>query len=262
MTCSGRAMPSLVNTHSFAVGDAATLHGFGGRAEVVGGNDRITAENGSAAQLAGDVLSQFQNSSVVGGDDLINGSERGEAITGDVFNVFTALNATVRGGGDTLNGRGGNDIISGDVHGSTDGVTIAGGDDTIHGGDGADSIFGEVASGYGDGGLYQGAYPSRKSLKRIKTRIGELLGPQNVAPWLEVRDALNRILSGWRAYFSYGSCDRAYAALERHVSVRVRGFLARRHKQAGRGTVRFAWNDIYGKLGVLRLRQMPAKPPP
>jgi RNA-directed DNA polymerase len=113
---------------------------------------------------------------------------------------------------------------------------------------------------FGGGTRYQGAGPSRKSETRIKTRIGGLLGAGNMAPWPEVRDELNRVLTGWRAYFSHGSCDQAHGAVERYVCDRVRHFLARRHKQPGRGTVHYPWTDIYGKLGVLRLRQIVAQP--
>jgi RNA-directed DNA polymerase len=108
---------------------------------------------------------------------------------------------------------------------------------------------------FGGGARYQGAGPSAKSLKRVKTRIGALLGPGNMAPWPEVRDQLNRVLAGWRAYFCYGSCDHAHGAVERYVRDSVRGFLARRHKQTGRGVARYPWHHIHGKLGVLRLRQ-------
>ena len=110
-----------------------------------------------------------------------------------------------------------------------------------------------------DGRRYQGASPSRKSLKRIKTRIGDLLVPGNMAQWPEVRDQLNSLLVGWAAYFCHGSCGPAYQAVDEYVCERVRDFLARRHKESGRGTVRFPWNDIFGKLGVLRLVRKPPK---
>jgi len=110
-----------------------------------------------------------------------------------------------------------------------------------------------------DGRRYQGASPSRKSLKRIKTRIGDLLVPGNMAPWTEVRDKLNSVLAGWVAYFYYGSSDPAHRAVDHYVSERIRDFLARRHKEAGRGTNRFTKDAIFGELGVLQLRRKPPK---
>jgi RNA-directed DNA polymerase len=35
--------------------------------------------------------------------------------------------------------------------------------------------------------------------------VGDLLVRQNVEPWTEVRDRLNRILRGWSNYFGYGT---------------------------------------------------------
>ena len=109
-----------------------------------------------------------------------------------------------------------------------------------------------------DGRAYQAAYPSRKSLKRIKAGIGDLLVPGNMAPWPQVRDKLNNLLTGWAAYFAHGSCAPAHRAVNYHVSERVRGFLARRHKEEGRGTIRFSWNEIFGECGV---RQLKLRPP-
>src|SRR3954451_24365469 len=53
------------------------------------------------------------------------------------------------------------------------------------------------------GRWYLGASPSRKSVARIKQKVGDLLVPNNVEAWSEVRDRLNQILRGWCAYFSY-----------------------------------------------------------
>jgi hypothetical protein len=38
--------------------------------------------------------------------------------------------------------------------------------------------------------------PSKKSMQRFKTKIGETLVPANVAPWEDVRDQLNSMLLG------------------------------------------------------------------
>ena len=100
---------------------------------------------------------------------------------------------------------------------------------------------------------YLGASPSRKSVQRIKDRIGDLLKPRNTGAWPAVRDRLNRLLTGWSAYFGYGTRWRAYRAVDHHVHDRVRGFLARRHKEPGRGARRFSRTAVFGELGVLRL---------
>jgi RNA-directed DNA polymerase len=48
-----------------------------------------------------------------------------------------------------------------------------------------------------NGSWYLSASPSKKSMQRFKTKVGNLLVPGNHDPWLEVRDTLNRSLLGW-----------------------------------------------------------------
>jgi RNA-directed DNA polymerase len=112
-----------------------------------------------------------------------------------------------------------------------------------------------------DGHWYLGASPSEKSVQRIKTRIGELLVPGNKGAWPVVNDQLNRLLRGWSAYFSYGTRLQAYRAVDNHVYDRARHFLVCRHKMQGRGTQRFSYENIFGGLGVLRLRRVHIGPP-
>ena len=91
-----------------------------------------------------------------------------------------------------------------------------------------------------DGHWYLGASPSKKSVRRLKQKVGEILVPGNQAPWPEVRDRLNRLLRGWSAYFSYGTRLVAYRAVDNHVYHSVRRFLVRRHKVQSQGTRRFS----------------------
>jgi RNA-directed DNA polymerase len=107
-----------------------------------------------------------------------------------------------------------------------------------------------------DGHWYLGASPSKKSVQRIKTKIGELLTPSNKSAWPLARDKLNRLLVGWSAYFGYGTRLQAYRAIDNHVYDRVRHFLARRHKVQGRGTRKFPRDVVFGEFGVLRLRSV------
>ena len=64
-------------------------------------------------------------------------------------------------------------------------------------------------------------------------------------------------LLGWSNYFSLGTQRSAYRALDHYVYERVRDFLARRHKVAGRGTVRFSLEVVHGECGLLRLERLP-----
>ena len=88
----------------------------------------------------------------------------------------------------------------------------------------------------------------------MKRNVGEHLTPGNNRPWEEVRDRLNQKLRGWKAYFGLGSTARAYRALDEYVEERVRHFLRRRHKVSTQGTRLFSMTQVYGPLGVLRLR--------
>jgi len=123
---------------------------------------------------------------------------------------------------------------------------------------------------------YLGCSPSKKSVNRIKEKVGEHLRPGNVAAWEEVRDRLNQKLRGWKAYFGLGSPARAYEVLDEHVEERVRHFLKRRHKvlttseaalvslvqdkvdrgsaPVAEGTRQYSMKRIHGEMGVFRLR--------
>ena len=108
-----------------------------------------------------------------------------------------------------------------------------------------------------NGQWYLGTSPFKKSVQRLKTTVGNLLVPGNNAPWQEVRDTLNRSLRGWSNYFCYGTRRSAFRSVDRYTYARVRDFLARRQKVAGRGTRRFSYDTVYGELGLLRLERLP-----
>src|SRR5216684_559524 len=107
-----------------------------------------------------------------------------------------------------------------------------------------------------DGHMYLGASPSQKSVSRLRQKVADLLVSQNVAPWTDVCDRLNRILRGWSNYFGYGTRLMAYRAVDHYVHERVRNFLRHRHKVSSRGATSFSNAIVFGKLGVLRLRDV------
>jgi RNA-directed DNA polymerase len=107
-----------------------------------------------------------------------------------------------------------------------------------------------------DGHWYLGASPSKKSVQRLKGKVGAILVAGNQAPWPEVCERLNSVLSGWSAYFRYGTRLMAYRAIDHHTYACVRRFLVQRHKVPTRGTRRFSAEAVFGELGVLRLRRV------
>src|ERR1700693_3436402 len=104
-----------------------------------------------------------------------------------------------------------------------------------------------------DGYVFLGESPSKKSVARLRQKVGDMLVPGNVKPWPEVRDRLNATLRGWSNYFGQGDCYPAYRAVNHYVYERVRGFLRRRHKVPSLGTAKYSDRIVFGKLGVLRL---------
>ena len=101
---------------------------------------------------------------------------------------------------------------------------------------------------------YIGHSPSKKSVSRIKTKVGDLLVPGNMDPWEKVCERLNQILKGWRTYFGCGATSKAYRAVDEHVYDKVRHFLRRRHKVSSQGTHQFPEERVFGSMGVVRLQ--------
>lgn len=99
------------------------------------------------------------------------------------------------------------------------------------------------------------AQPSKKSQKRLKEKVNALLYRGNPMPWPELRIRLNRLLSGWAQYFSFGFTGQADNAVGQHVTERVRRFLCRRHKLRVSGTSRFGYTEVHGERGVVDIRQ-------
>lgn len=104
-----------------------------------------------------------------------------------------------------------------------------------------------------DGYVFLGESPSKKSVARLRQKVGDLMKSGNVMPWPEVRNRLNATLRGWSNYFSQGDCYPAYRAVNHCVYQRVRVFLRRRHKVPSLGTAKYSDGVVFGKLGVLRL---------
>ena len=113
-----------------------------------------------------------------------------------------------------------------------------------------------------NGHEYLGASPSKKSVSRLRQKVGDLLVRQNVAPWTEVRDRLNRVLRGWSNYFGYGTRLMAYRTVDWYVYNGVRSFLRRRHKVPSSGRTLYSDAVVFGALGVLRLRDVHIGPLP
>jgi RNA-directed DNA polymerase len=105
---------------------------------------------------------------------------------------------------------------------------------------------------------YMGASPSKKSIGRLKQKVGGILRPSEKGAWPDVCTRLNALLRGWCTYFCYGTTQISYRAVERNVYNRVRLFLVERHKVRSQGIRRFPSEKVFGELGVLLPRPMKA----
>jgi RNA-directed DNA polymerase len=108
------------------------------------------------------------------------------------------------------------------------------------------------------GTRYMGAMPSKVSIDRLKRKVRKQLSPSVKGKWPEVCKRLNALLKGWSAYFSHGTTQPAFRAVERNVYERVRLFLVRRHKVRSRGINRFPSERVFGKMGVFLPRPIRA----
>ena len=101
-----------------------------------------------------------------------------------------------------------------------------------------------------------GSRPSKKSLARVRREIHELTHRRWVMLPAKTRVvALNRLLVGWANYFRLGPVWPAYMALDRHARFRLRQWLRRKHKVAGRGVARFPDRYLHQTLGLVRLTE-------
>jgi RNA-directed DNA polymerase len=101
------------------------------------------------------------------------------------------------------------------------------------------------------GRWYTGASPSKKSVQRLKDKVGAILVPGNMGAWDEVCGTLNRLLRGWCGYFSPGSHYATDRVIVAHLHDHVRRFLVRRHKLPTHGSRHIRRGVVFGTLGVL-----------
>ena len=64
---------------------------------------------------------------------------------------------------------------------------------------------------------------------------------------------INRKLLGWAHYFSLGPTGKAYRAIDRYTSRRLRRWLCKKHKVRTSGATSFSYEHLYGRLGLVKL---------
>jgi RNA-directed DNA polymerase len=104
------------------------------------------------------------------------------------------------------------------------------------------------------GRAYYGTRPSQRKVQQLCREISEMTSRRWTLLDVEERiGRINRKLIGWSNYFCLGPVSKAYAAVDSHVSRRLRQWLCAKHKVPGRGTSRYPDAYLYQTLGLVRL---------
>ncbi len=104
------------------------------------------------------------------------------------------------------------------------------------------------------GRAYLGTVPSKKRVMRICEALSEMTGRDQTLLDQEMQVArLNRTMIGWANYFCLGPVSKAYRAVEKHASKRLRQWLCAKHKEVWPGTKRFPKASLHEVLSLVCL---------
>ena len=112
------------------------------------------------------------------------------------------------------------------------------------------------------GQSYLGTTPSKKRVKRLCREISMMVRATSKGKETgELVEALNAKLRGWANYFSLGPVSSAYRVVDAHAANRLHQWLRRKYQSRKRRGHGLSYEDIYQKLGLLRLEKQTANLP-
>lgn len=102
-----------------------------------------------------------------------------------------------------------------------------------------------------------GYRPSKKSIQRMVRKIHALTA--EAMAWQETTalvGKLNRMLRGWANYFKVGTVSKAYRAIDKYTTVRLRRWLRNKYKIRGRGYKQYPDSYLYETMSLVRLSRL------
>lgn len=104
--------------------------------------------------------------------------------------------------------------------------------------------------------------PSAPACQRLRDAVKAQTTRAHLArPTADIIAEINQVVRGWAGYFHYQHCGRAFSALRRFVSQRVRIYLRRKHRLQSWSYQAFPDAFLYGRLGLYRLPGAPYQAP-
>jgi len=93
-------------------------------------------------------------------------------------------------------------------------------------------------------------YPSKKSQKRLRGKLKNVLDPHYPITLDEYIQRTNRMLRGWVNYFRVGNANRVFHDIRYYMEVKVRRVLQDKTKQHGCGWKQYDFDYLYNRLGL------------
>jgi group II intron reverse transcriptase/maturase len=118
--------------------------------------------------------------------------------------------------------------------------------------------FGRYYSGK-TGRAYLCPQPSRKKIRQLCASLHEQTRRSTMQRDPEELVAgLNRRLRGWANYFCLGPVHKAYRAVDRYITARLRRWLCRKHGLRSENTTAYSYQYVYHDLGLVHLPKLAA----